>query len=381
MSLGNQIEVGCYYFPNYHVDPRNELVHGPKWTEWQLVRYATPRFPGHAQPKIPLWGYEDESDPQVMEKKIAAAANHGVDYFIFDWYYYDDGPFLDRCLEQGFLKASNVHRLKFCCMWANHDWINVHPIGRRSNWDLLYPGRVTLETFERITRLLIERYFSHPSHFQVDGCPYFSIYDIGKFAENFGSLKATREAVDRFREEVRKAGFPNLHLNAVAWGQPVLPGEKAVSNLHDVISEIGFDSITSSVWIHHVAPDRVPLASYVYMFEKYLRHWEEVLQQYSIPYFPNVSMGWDNSPRTIQSETWEPIPNSMFSHMQEGNTPEAFQRVLEETRKRLVRLKGPRIMNINSWNEWTEGSYIEPDTVTGVGYLEAIANVFGRAKS
>ena len=31
---------------------------------------------------------------------------------------------------------------------------------------------------------------------------------------------------------------------------------------------------------------------------------------------------------------------------------------------------------INSWNEWTEGSYLEPDTVHGMGYLEAVKRVF-----
>ena len=35
----------------------------------------------------------------------------------------------------------------------------------------------------------------------------------------------------------------------------------------------------------------------------------------------------------------------------------------------------PRILNINCWNEWTEGSYLEPDTVNGYGYLEAIRDV------
>jgi hypothetical protein len=38
-------------------------------------------------------------------------------------------------------------------------------------------------------------------------------------------------------------------------------------------------------------------------------------------------------------------------------------------------------MSINAWNEWTEGSYIEPDTTNGMGYLEAIAGVFGRASA
>ena len=136
-SSKDRIRVGCYYFPNYHVDPRNEKIHGPGWTEWQLVRHAIPRFPGHQQPKVPLWGHDDESDPQVMEQKIDAAVNHGIDHFIFDWYHYEDGPFLERCLEQGFLKSRNVNRIEFSLMWANHDWINIHPMGRSFGKELL----------------------------------------------------------------------------------------------------------------------------------------------------------------------------------------------------------------------------------------------------
>ena len=98
--------IACYYFPNYHVDPRNEAAHGPDWTEWELVKRAEPRFPGHRQPRVPAWGYEDESDPTVMARKIAAAADHGIDVFLFDWYHYDDGPFLERGLDKGFLGAS-----------------------------------------------------------------------------------------------------------------------------------------------------------------------------------------------------------------------------------------------------------------------------------
>ena len=109
----------------------------------------------------------------------AAAADHGVDAFIFDWYYYDDGPFLERGVEEGFMKAANADRLRFGLMWANHDWIDIHPatvggIGEQAR--LLYPGAVTRETFDCICDTVIERYFSHPAYWQVDGCPYFSVY-------------------------------------------------------------------------------------------------------------------------------------------------------------------------------------------------------------
>ena len=62
-----------------------------------------------------------------------------------------------------------------------------------------------------------------------------------------------------------------------------------------------------------------------------------------------------------------------------GNTPAAFKRALLEARKYLdTRPADQRVLTINAWNEWTEGSYLEPDTVNGMGYLDAIKAVFGR---
>ena len=371
------VRVGCYYFPNYHVDPRNEKIHGPGWTEWQLVRHATSRFLGHQQPKVPLWGYEDESRPEVMERKIDAAVDHGIDHFIFDWYHYEDGPYLERCLEQGFLKARNVDRIDFGLMWANHDWVNVHPMSRAFGKELLYPGKVSPKVFRFITDLIVDRYFSHPSYLKVEGCPYFSIYDLGQFVAIHGSVEATRKAIDAFRERVRSAGFPDLHFNAVVWGKPVLPGEKVIRDLPQLITALGFDSVTSYVWIHHVELDETPFTPFQKVLKKYLQVWDRMEEQYNIPYFPNITMGWDNSPRTLQSDIWGPLPESTFSNCIGGNTPEAFQEALEIYRKRLSQRDGPTLFSINAWNEWTEGSYIEPDQMTGMGYLEAIAKVFG----
>ncbi|MCX6985251.1 MAG: glycoside hydrolase family 99-like domain-containing protein, partial [Lentisphaerae bacterium] len=37
-----------------------------------------------------------------------------------------------------------------------------------------------------------------------------------------------------------------------------------------------------------------------------------------------------------------------------------------------------KIMFINAWNEWTEGSYLEPDKKYGFGYLEALKTILGK---
>lgn len=62
-----------------------------------------------------------------------------------------------------------------------------------------------------------------------------------------------------------------------------------------------------------------------------------------------------------------------------GNTPQNFKRALKAIRTWLNdRPANQQIITINAWNEWTEGSYLEPDTEHRFGYLEAIQTVFPR---
>ena len=69
------ITVAVYYFPNYHTnDSRNIINKGHGWSEWELVKSAKPRFPGHQQANVPNWGYTDEKDPKVMAQKITNSA-------------------------------------------------------------------------------------------------------------------------------------------------------------------------------------------------------------------------------------------------------------------------------------------------------------------
>lgn len=376
-SLSSLYDVSVFYFPNYHVDPRNEAAHGAGWTEWELVKRAGPKFPGHAQPKVPLWGYEDESDPAVMARKINAAANHGIRQFIFDWYWYDDGPFLNRCLEEGFLAAPNADRLQFSLMWANHAWTDIHPRKAYGEPPTLYRGVVTPETFETVTDYVIQTYFRHPSYYKINGCPFFSLYELMTLMRGLGGAEATRQALRRFREKTKAAGFPDLHLNAIVWGVQILPGEEAIQDPAQLLTALGFDSVTSYVWIHHVPLTQFPETPYDRVMDEAEKHWSVAQAEYPLPYFPNVTMGWDSSPRTVQSDVFQNI-GYPFMPMLSGNTPERFREGLARAKAFLdIQGTGPRLLTINAWNEWTEGSYLEPDTVHGWGYLEAIRDVFG----
>ena len=372
-----KIDVAAYYFPNYHPDPRNDKWHGPGWTEWNLVKAATPRFDGHQQPKVPLWGCEDESDPAVMAKKIDAAADHGIDAFIFDWYWYGDGPYLEGALERGFLKAGNANRLKFSIMWANHDWLDIQPALRNKPYNVLAKGLASAETFRAATDHCIKTYFAHPSYWRVNGGLYFSIYELMRLVEGLGGVENTRKELDAFRDRVRAAGLGNLHLNAVAWGVQILPGEKTIKSPNELLAALGFDSVTSYVWVHHQPLNDFPRTSYTRVRDASIEDWQKLSDKFDLPYAPNVTMGWDSSPRTIQTDVYENVGYPYMAIM-DGNTPAEFKKALDAAKAFVLKPEvSPKVVTLNAWNEWTEGSYLEPDTTTGMAYLEAIRDVFG----
>lgn len=380
-AVSDGYTVAAYYFPSYHPNPGYDRDYGKGFTEWALVRAARPRFEGHDQPKEPLWGYDDESDPVRMAVRIDAAADHGIDVLLFDWYWHEGtGPYLHQALEQGFLRAPNSGRVQFALMWANHDWYHIHPARASREHPLLHRGRVSAETFRTLTDHVIRTYMSRPNYWRVRGGAYFSIYELMTLVDGLGDVLQTRAALDDFRRRAEEAGVGAVHLNAVMWGVKVLPGEQAVKKPEELLAALGIDSVTSYCWIHHVYPETFPAADYRSWMEASIAQWPKFERQWPVPYFPNVSMGWDASPRTDQAAWFEAI-GYPFTPVITGNTPELFRQALASARAFLGgHPPEERIVTINAWNEWTEGSYLEPDTRHGMAYLEAVRSVFGRGQ-
>jgi hypothetical protein len=370
-------QIAAYYFPNYHADARNRIVHGEGWTEWELVKAARPRWPGHRQPNAPLWGETDEADPADMARKIDAAADHGIDAFIFDWYHYEDGPFLERGLEEGFLRAPNRARLKFALMWANHDWVDIHPQKLGEIPRVLYPGPVGPAKFAAITDLVVRRYFSQPNYWRIGGRPYFSFYELDKLVTGLGGVDATAEALRAFRGRSVAAGHGDPHFNLVFWQHSILQGERASDVSPELVRRLGFDSVGSYVWIHHFPVGPFPAMDYADALEAYLGYCDKTQPRFApLPFLPNVTMGWDASPRTVQSDRFE-ARGYPFMGTLRNNSPRQFRLAAERLGAWVAAREPDPILTFNAWNEWTEGSYLEPDTVSGFAYLEAIRAVFG----
>lgn len=266
-------DIAAYYWPAYHDEPRWRRFMPDGEGEWETIKKAKPKFPGHEQPRVPQWGYLDESDPAV-----------------------------------------------------------------------------------------IARYFTQPNYYAIDGKPVFSIYDLTNLINGLGGLAATREALDAFRAKAVAAGFPGLHLQAILWGVipksvSLVPGDKTQTQ-DNTVRALGFDSLTNYQWCHYVAPK----GPYEAWAAKAIPAWEKWTREFSAPFYPHVSIGWDTNPRFKR-----------LCDLVVESSPARFGAALRQAMAFVEAhdLK-PRLITLNAWNEWSECSYLEPDVVHGMGYLEAV---------
>ncbi len=374
-DAAQEYDIAAYYWPAYHPEPRwQELgVFNDGKGEWQNVYEAKARFEGHDQPKVPLWGYDDESDPPAMAKRIDAAASHGVNVFIFDWYWYGGKPFLEKALDEGFLKAQNRSKVKFYLMWANHDFGDVcdNKVPVKNKGKPTFDGDISFEEFKKVADRTVEKYFSQPNHYMIDSKPVFCIYEIGTFIKGMGGIEKAKEALDYMRQSAIKAGFKGVHIQGICMKMSQkaqgLSGDGVISP--EIAELIGIDSFTSYQWVHYRAPAD----------EKYadwggwnVKNWDALQNELTKPYYCHVTIGWDNNPRY-------PVRRPMVMQSNPADFEKFLYAAKDWTDKHHT--KGTKLITINSWNEWTEGGYLEPDKTHGWAYLEAVKKVFKEKKN
>ena len=106
-------------------------------------------------------------------------------------------------------------------MYANHDvkysYWNWHKWGADAD-SLLFNPRVGMEDWKKIVHRVITQYFHLPNYVKIGGCPVFAMFNADIFRQGFSSDEEAAGAMEYFREEVRKAGFPGLHLQLTPGG-------------------------------------------------------------------------------------------------------------------------------------------------------------------
>ncbi|MDD5603690.1 MAG: glycoside hydrolase family 99-like domain-containing protein, partial [Eubacteriales bacterium] len=293
-------DVAAYIWPSYTGDePRTRMFWPEGIGEWQTVHNSVQKFPGHEWPRKPVWGYVNEADRYVMEMEINAAADHGINVFIYDWYWYDRRPFLENCLNDGYLKARNNDRVKFYLMWANH---NVSHLWDKRiahiDGNIIWDAAVDRPEFERLGTRLIENYFSHPCYYRIGGKPVFMIYNLPDLIRGLGGIDETADAIAWLKDRSCRAGLGGLHLQVKLqrnMKQAILkvdPDADTKGSANDILKALGFESATHYQFCSLTNIDR----DYPDIIDDLEKIWAEVDNEYDFPYFAHVSLGWDKNP-------------------------------------------------------------------------------------
>lgn len=316
--------VGAYYFPGWD---RPE--------HWYCVR---------ANPHVlhPLLGYYRQGDRETADWHIKWALEHGVAFFAFDYYSEGGSQMLEDALD-ALLRSRFIGQFRFCLTWCNDG----------------PPDRMTAEELDRFGDLVIGKYLKHPSHLRLNGKPVVMLLNGYSFVAGLG-VEGARQAFADLEAKCVAAGLPGMHLvfghggiqNATAIDESRAAGAQAFSLYN-------FPYVGTSFTGPGQPGAEAPYADLVVRGEELWQHWRHVTGG---NFWPTVMPGWDRRPWTKDQDL-----------VRTGSTPELFGQALRAARQHV---NDDRVVMIEAWNEWGEGSILEPSVEHGFAYLDQVRQVF-----
>lgn len=381
MNKDRKARVIAFYLPQFHPIPENDAWWGKGFTEWTNVAKAKPIYKGHYQPKIPAdLGFYDLRLPEVREEQAKLAIDAGVEGFCYWHYWFGNGK---QLLERPFKEVLLTGKpdFPFCVGWANHSWSN-------KSWekgDLIKENRLLMEQVyseddyvEHFNYLLPA--FKDSRYLKIDGKPIFVIFDP------FG-IPDANSFIKLWNSLAKENGLVGIYfIGITSNSEPFKLGlDMSLSNInqakdrYEKVLKLGFDGVNSRGFRRaeilqkgrwSVLKNRLinkifkGLVLDKYEYSKIIRdfyveedNWENV--------YPTILPNWDRSARSGKSAT-----------IYHGSTPDLFKQNIESALK-LVRNRPfeNRLIFLQSWNEWAEGNYVEPDLKFGKQYLNSIRDV------
>lgn len=343
----SDVKLIAYYLPQFHPIPENDKWWGKGFTEWRNVTRAYPHFEGHYQPRIPgELGYYDLRVTDVMRRQVELAKLHGIHAFCFHFYWFGGKTLLETPVKN-YLENADLD-LPFCLCWANENW------SRR--WDgsenevLMSQSHSPDDDVAFLEYL--NKYFQDSRYLKIDGRPVLTVYRPTLFPD-------AAATVERWRETAKRLGYPDLYLiatNSFAFSE---------------YDKFGFDAL-SEFPPHHVRAGNIQSQFELSKFRTgwRVRSYAEIVEteKTRIPVegtvHPGIMTSWDNSARRPA--------NGEIIH---GATPALFKEWLKQCFSRAQKNpESERLVFINAWNEWAEGTYLEPDKRYGYAYLDACAS-------
>lgn len=364
------------YLPQFHEISENNEFWGEGYTDWVAVKKATPQYKGHVQPKVPLnENYYDLSDLDVLKWQAELAQKYRITGFNIYHYWFKNGKKVLEKPAENLLNSSEID-LQYFFTWANGSWVN-------STWSNISgwgnPWAPALSNSNEKPRILLEfdyeDYDAWNEHFQyllpffkddrylkIDSKPVFAIME-----EN--DINKLKGMVDCWNRLAKENGFTGMF---------IMIRRRLNSNHVDLDGNFIYQP-TFSAWGKREAID-IRFRKYLKMNLNYIdgvkyrydydKVWHDIIRyakkhKEKTLYYGSV-VNFDDTPRRGKN-----------AHMLDNSTPQKFENYFYELYKICCERK-KEVLFLTAWNEWGEGSYLEPDMVNKYAYLEAVKKAVER---
>lgn len=338
-SVSAETKIGVFYYPGWSVGmdaPAARLVTG-----WQPGWAPIKAFPE----REPLLGWYKEGDQQVMNQHLAWMSQYGIDFIAFDWYWnVQDKTRYEHALN-AYFNSEGRKSVSFALLWANHEGApkNEEQMRRIAGWWARY-------------------YFHRPEYLRINGRPVVFVHSATQLendATKFDSNSARMLQVAQ--EAAATEGAGPIYFVGGTGSRGIFAGNRAVSS--------GYSALSTYYNLQTFPAGKVT-TTFSERDMAYREHWRELLKKSPLPVVLTISSGWDKRPwggsEIPLADNQSPTPEQFESHLL------AAKDVLNNNPE-----KNPGIAVLCCWNEFGEGSFIEPTKERGCSFLEMIRKVFG----
>jgi len=331
------------YLPQFHAIPENDAWWGEGFTDWENVKRALPLFDGHNQPRIPFNNnYYDLKNTDELYRQSLLATEFGVGGFCFYHYWFEGKKLLETPIEN-YRDDKRITLPYFLC-WANHTWLNSWGAPRVQDEILIKQRYGNEEIWEQHFNYLLD-FFNDSKYMRINDKPVFMIYmphDIPRIEKmiTMWNKSAIENGID---------GIYFIQMNTFA-------GVDHRTNLYDAI--VDFEPLCTWGGKGNMVSGTLTVYDYDLIYEEILNRTNNRETRVFHGAFPD----WDNTAR-----------KGMWGALVEGATPDKFENYIFALLKK-SHIEKNELLLINAWNEWAEGTYLEPDEKNGTAYLQAIKN-------
>lgn len=323
----SKISLGAYYFDG--------------WTG-TYPYHITPALRDSFPEREPKWGWIT-STQTIMNEQINLAADAGLSFFSFCWYYNGEKDLpLNNALD--FYKNSpNQTRLKYCLMVANHTGSEIGP----ENW-------------EQVIDLWLPHLKSE-TYLKVADMPVLIFFSANELVSQFKSTQNVSKALHTLKEQAVKNGLKGVVVAVCTGGD-----QESVRTAE----ECGFDLLTG--YNYHDAgftDSQERQFSINNLVEKEVSVWNG-FKSSKLNYIPVSTLNWDARPWASTSSYYASSPYFY------GYSPESVSESVMSVKRWIgnhpEKVTKEKLALLYAWNEYGEGAYLTPTKSDSNSLLRAV---------